>query len=382
MYALGVMAFVLFLSTRVGVPVLPELSVRLGAAPADVPLVVSAALATVVVAQFFTGGLADRYSRRSLVVTGAVLGAVTSLLTPLCAHWTQLLGLRVLGGLADAVSMPALLAITATLANDRPGRFFGILRAGDGFSFVVGPLLGGLLSLVSLQAPFVADGLLSLVAGGVAFALLREEKGGASAHSLSALRRLRAVFSDRSVYLYLLLGLSGFFGFGILSSFVPAAAQAGGLDAWRIGVILGAGALVFSMTAYVVGSLSDRLGRRGFVLASLAVIIAASAGLALSDRGFVPLLALYCLFCVGETAAYILSFSYAAEAFDHANMGTAMGAFDSALDLSLIAGPLVGIGVYQVGAAIAPVFLLAGLPALIAVPILVRWLPHRRLAVY
>ena len=45
MYGVGIMAFVLFLSTLVGVPVLPALSRELGADTTEISIVVSAALA-------------------------------------------------------------------------------------------------------------------------------------------------------------------------------------------------------------------------------------------------------------------------------------------------------------------------------------------------
>ncbi len=60
MYGVGIVAFILFLSTLIGVPVLPQLSKDLGAGAIAIPIVVSAALATVAIAQFFTGILADR----------------------------------------------------------------------------------------------------------------------------------------------------------------------------------------------------------------------------------------------------------------------------------------------------------------------------------
>ncbi|HIJ74022.1 MAG TPA: MFS transporter, partial [Candidatus Hydrogenedentes bacterium] len=64
MYSLGLMAFILFLSSTVGIPVLPRIAAELEADPTEIPIVVAAALATVVVAQLFTGFLADRYSRK------------------------------------------------------------------------------------------------------------------------------------------------------------------------------------------------------------------------------------------------------------------------------------------------------------------------------
>ncbi|MFC1522084.1 MFS transporter, partial [Elusimicrobiota bacterium] len=66
MYGIGMMAFILFLSTLVGVPVLPELSKELGADASEIPIVLSAALVTVVIFQFFSGFLADKYSRKKM----------------------------------------------------------------------------------------------------------------------------------------------------------------------------------------------------------------------------------------------------------------------------------------------------------------------------
>ena len=123
MYGVGLMAFIVFLSTLVSLPVLPRLSAELGAATHQIPLVISAALATVVVAQFFAGSLADRYSRQRLILIGTALGSLSSFLCLIASDWIHLLILRILGGVADAVSMPALLAITSTPWERRPWPF-------------------------------------------------------------------------------------------------------------------------------------------------------------------------------------------------------------------------------------------------------------------
>ena len=84
MYAIGVMAFIVFLSTLVSLPVLPRLSAELGAATHQIPIVISAALATVVIVQFFAGSLADRFSRQRLILIGTALGSVFFLLVLDC----------------------------------------------------------------------------------------------------------------------------------------------------------------------------------------------------------------------------------------------------------------------------------------------------------
>lgn len=365
MYAIGIMTFILFLSTLVGVPVLPQLSKTLGASTTEIPIVVSAALATVVIAQFFTGILADRYSKRGLILIGALIGSVSSLLCVVATHWIQLAILRMIGGIADAITMPALLSLTASLGTDQPGKFFGILRSSQGLSFVVGPALGSLFSVVSLRTPFLVDGLLSLLAFLATIALLKDTDKAKPEHDLSVFRGLRSTFSNKRVYLYLLMGISGLFSFGILYSFVPTKAQLIGMKAWQIGVILSGGALIFSVVSYTIGTLSDRFGRRLFVIVSQPIIVIAGTGLLFSNR-FATLLMFYGLFCIGETITYLLCFVYATEIFDPKYIGASMGAFDSVMDLSLFIAPLIAVLVYKSTGQIAPIFLIAAIPALLA----------------
>ncbi|MFC1953110.1 MFS transporter [Chloroflexota bacterium] len=295
MYGIGILAFFLFLSTLVGVPVLPALSMELGAASTKIPVVVSAALATVVIAQFFTGILADRYSKKTLVLTGALIGSISSLLCVVATHWVQLAVLRVIGGIADAIAMPALLVMTASLGEDQPGKFFGILRGSQGLSFAVGPALGSLFSLISLRTPFIADGLLSLVAFGAAFILLSDREKAVSEHDLSLFRGLKSTFSSNRVYLYLLMGISGFFAWSIQEGFIPTKSHLIGLEAWQIGLIITAGALVFSLVSFSIGSLSDRFGRKLFVVLSQVIMIGSIIGL-IYGNSFVTLLLFFSVF--------------------------------------------------------------------------------------
>lgn len=375
MYALGILAFILFLSTLVGVPVLPRLSQELGAGVTEIPIVVSAALVTVVIVQFFSGILADRYSKRVLILIGALIGSASSLLCVVATHWTHLLALRVIGGIADALAMPALLAITASLSAEQPGRFFGILRGSQGLSFVIAPALGSVFSLVSLRMPFLVDGILSLVAFLATFALLKDHEKVKAEHDLRLFRGLKSMFTDTRVYLYLLMGIAGLFSFGIFQSFVPTKSQILGLDAWQIGLILSSGALIFSFVSYGIGAVSDRFGRKRFVVAAQILIVIAGIGL-LRSHSFAGLLLFYGVFCLGESMTFLLSFVYATEIFDKRYLGTAMGAFDSLMDLSLFVGPLLAISIYKSTGRIPLVFVLAIIPAAVAFFATAVWLPQ------
>ena len=380
MYAIGLMAFVLFLSSLVSLPVLPRLSAELGADTHEIPIVVSAALATVVVAQFFAGSLADRFSRKRLILLGAFLGSVSSLLCVLVDSWVELLLLRVLGGVADAISMPALLAITSTLGKDTPGRFFGILRGSQGLSFVAGPAIGSALSLVSLRTPFLVDGIMSLVAFGAGFALIQGGERAASEHHLGVFRGVRVAFGEAKVFLYLLLGFAALFAFGILVAFVPTKGNMIGLQAWEIGLVLTSGSVAFSLSSYLCGVVSDRTGRRPVVVLSLAVMIGAVAGLVFA-REFWALLVFYTAFSLTEAIPYLLSFVYASEAFEKSYIGTAMGAFDSLMDLSLLIAPVLGISALGLTQDMTYPFLIAIIPAVVALACSIGWLRETRTSI-
>lgn len=365
MYAIGLMAFIIFLSTLVSLPVLPRLSTELGAETYQIPIVVSAALATVVVVQFFTGALADRCSRQRLILVGTALGSVSSLLCLIASDWGHLVVLRVLGGVADAISMPALLAITSTLGKDAPGRFFGILRSSQGLSYVVGPAIGAALSLTSLRAPFLVDGLLSLVAFCAAFYLIKGGERTLSEHNLGVFRSLGATFGNSHVFVYLLMGFAGLFAFGIFGVFVPTKGEVLGLDAWEIGLILTTGSFAFSVSSYFTGVISEKVGRKLYVLASLGLLILSGVGLVYADS-LSLLIGFYVLFCLTNAVPYLLSFVYASEAFDTSYIGAAMGAFDSLMDLSLLIAPLLGVAALGMTGEMAYPLLLAVLPAFLA----------------
>jgi len=365
MYAIGLMAFIIFLSTLVSLPVLPRLSTELGAETYQIPIVVSAALATVVVAQFFAGALADRFSRKRLILVGTALGSVSSLLCLIASDWVHLVGLRVLGGVADAISMPALLAITSTLGKDAPGRFFGILRSSQGLSFVVGPALGAALSLASLRAPFLVDGLLSLVAFCAAFYLIKGGERASSEHHLGVFRSLGATFGNSRVFVYLLMGFAGLFAFGIFGVFVPTKGEVLGFEAWEIGLILTTGSFAFSVSSYFTGVISEKVGRKLCVLASLGILVLSGVGLVYADS-LSLLIGFYVLFCLTNAVPYLLSFVYASEAFETSYIGAAMGAFDSLMDLSLLIAPLLGVAALGMTGEMAYPLLLAVLPAFLA----------------
>lgn len=130
-------------------------------------------------------------------------------------------------------------------------------------------------------------------------------------------------------------------------------------------MILTAGALAFSLSSFFTGAVSEKVGRKLSISVSLILLVFSGVGLIYADR-LLTLVGFYVLFCLAEAVPYLMSLVYASEAFDKSYVGAAMGAFDSLMDLSLLVAPLLGVAALGMTGEIAYPFLVAVIPAILA----------------
>lgn len=109
------------------------------------------------------GRLSDRYGRRPLLLL-SIFGTAISLALFAGAWSLPLLFLaRILDGITGGNMSVAQAVIADTTTGQERAKGFGMLGASFGFGFLIGPALGGLLSAISLTAPFwFAAGLASI----------------------------------------------------------------------------------------------------------------------------------------------------------------------------------------------------------------------------
>jgi EmrB/QacA subfamily drug resistance transporter len=139
-------SFVAFLDGAIVNVALPAIQHELGGGLAAQQWIVDAYLLTLGSFILIAGSLSDLLGRRKILTLGLIGFAIASVLCALAPNNTALIVFRGLQGIAGALLVPSSLAIIiSTFKGAAQGRAVGIWTAWTGISFIIGPLVGGIL---------------------------------------------------------------------------------------------------------------------------------------------------------------------------------------------------------------------------------------------
>ena len=340
-YVLGLIAFCVAVGFGVLVPVLPVFARSFGVDNFAVGAVVSAFAALRLVTSPFCGRMIDAFGERLVMAAGLLVVALSSGLAGISQSYGQLLLLRGVGGVGSAmftVSATTLL-LTSVDAGMR-GRASGFFQGGFLLGGMTGPAIGGLLSAISLTAPFFFYAGTLAVAGTVGLVLLRTRSERVDAPDLPVIP-FRTVLRDRRYQAACVTNLAqGWTSFGVRSTLVPVLVVEV-LDrptSWT-GIAFACAAVVQTIAVGPAGRFVDTVGRRPAMIAGGTL-----AGVAILAVPFAPDIGLLIVaLCVYGIAAAFLGTAPAATVGDAAGgrSGTAVAVFSMCSDVGAIVGPLV-----------------------------------------
>lgn len=195
-----------FVGFGIIIPVMPEIILETASSNAE--LHNGAILAIYSLVSFILspvwGGWSDRIGRRSIIIVGLIGFSISFLMFGLVAGNLLLMYIaRALGGLFSGAVTSVIVAyvadITTAETRTKGMAFVGI---SIGFGFMIGPAIGGMLSVVSLNTPFYVAAALSLITAVFAFMILKDT-GVRAAQDEPRVSRWKA-FEGVSKYLYVL----------------------------------------------------------------------------------------------------------------------------------------------------------------------------------
>jgi DHA1 family tetracycline resistance protein-like MFS transporter len=231
------------------------------------------------------GQLSDRFGRRPVLLMSLTGLGLDFLLMAFAPNlWWLLVGRLISGATSGAFSTAN--AYVADVARpDQRARLFGLVGSAFSFGFVAGPAIGGLLSDISLRAPFVAAALLTLANVLYGYFVIPESLPPEKRIQRFEARRANPVGSLTLLRSHHeLFGLAGIYFLNQLAQMVwPAifALYVGyryHLSPMATGLLLMASGLVGVFTQSVlVGPAVKRFGERGTLLVGLSAATAAFA---------------------------------------------------------------------------------------------------------
>lgn len=292
-WVLGFVSMLMDISSEMIHSLLPMFMVTtLGASALAVGLIEGLAESTALIVKVFSGTLSDYLGKRKgLAVTGYALGALSKPLFALGATLGVVLTARLIDRVGKGIRGAPRDALVADLAPPAlRGASFGLRQSLDTVGAFLGPLLAvGLMLLWAndFRAVFWVAAIPGLLAVLLLILGLREPEAAQAKPRVNPIRRenLRRL----SASYWWVVGLGAVFTLARFSeAFLVLRAQQGGVAIALVPLVMVAMNLIYSLTAYPFGKLSDRMSHRALLALGLIILIAADLVLASSDHwGFV-----------------------------------------------------------------------------------------------
>lgn len=288
-WVLGVVSLLMDVSSEMIHSLLPLFMVTtLGASTIAVGIVEGLAESLALVVKVFSGTLSDYWGRRKgLAVFGYALGALTKPLFAIAPGVGLVLTARLLDRIGKGIRGAPRDALVADIAPPQlRGAAFGLRQSLDTVGAFLGPLLA--VGLMLLWAnDFRAVFWVAVVPGLMAVALLlfgihepehRHASKGNTPIRWDALTRLPPPY-------WWVVGIGAIFTLARFSeAFLVLRAQHGGIPVALVPLVMVAMNLIYALSAYPFGKLSDRVSHMRLLTGGLLVLIAADIVLAVNDH--------------------------------------------------------------------------------------------------
>lgn len=359
-WVLSIISF--FVSIGFGIigPAIPLLAKQFGVGAFMAGLAISAFAAFRLLSALGCGALVGRLGERTVLATGLVIQATTSILAGLAPSFELLVTFRAIGGIGSAAfSISSMILLLRLAPQDKRGRAMGIYQGGGIMGSIAGPAIGGVLAEITPRLPLLVYGGFLLLAAAVGLAQLAPLATHESApieeslqvedveDNIAVLEPVAASDGRAQVplgpaYLACLLAnfASGWVFYGMRNSLLPLFINEdlNKSAAWT-GLAFFLAAIVQGLTLLRAGWVADIFGRRIALLLGLSIGLGSLLVIALPISALVFLLP---MMTFGIGAAFMAT-APAALLGDiaHGRGGKIIAIFSMMSDFGAIMGPVV-----------------------------------------
>jgi MFS family permease len=322
------------------------------------------------------GAWSDRFGRRKpFIQVGLILMGAATLAFILASRFSDLLILRALQGLGVALTVPASMALMATVTSkETRGGSMGIYSAMRMFGFAVGPLIGGyLFDSYGFNAAFFVGAAFIVLA--ILAVQIWVKDMVVAPHSVE-MRKTRMFDKELFSAGIIGAGIATFLmasDFSMISSLETQFNDRLDMTAFGFGVAFSVMMVTRLIFQVPLGRLSDNIGRKPLIIIGLILIAPATALLGYSNN-LVQLSTLRAVQGLTSAAIAAPAFAVAADLSKTGGEGRQMSVITMGFGLGIALGPLLtgGLAVYYFDLP----SLIGGVMSLLGAWIVFRYVPE------
>ena len=338
--SLGMVSLFTDLSSQMVYPLIPTFLAALGVSPAILGLIEGIAESTASLFRAVFGRLSDKMQKRKIfILLGYGLSALSRPFFYFASHWTTVMAIRFsdrIGKAARTPSRDALLSMS--IHPSIKGKAFGFHRAMDRIGAIGGPLLAMLVlyflrdtksELDALRITFLVSAIPGLIAL-IFIKFAREIKATVK----EATEKKKTAILNAPFILFLVA--NAFFALGNSSNaFLILKAQEVNIATYLIPTLWVVYNIVCTISSPLLGSLSDKIGRKPVILFSFIyyAVIYTLFGLASQAWMIWTLFAAYGIFYGLSNGVFR---AYVADIVEEENRGTAYGVLNTVIGVFLL----------------------------------------------
>jgi MFS family permease len=293
--------------------------------------------------QPFTGALSDRVGKRKLFIQlGLILMGIGTLCFVLAGRFTDLLVLRAIQGLGVSLTVPASMALMASASNPKTrGGSMGVYSTSRMTGFALGPLIGGYLyDRFGFDISFYTGAGLIAVALILVQIMVKEIAPQAPGRSTPRVRIIDRRLLSAGIFG---AGLASFMMAGAFSMMTPLEVQFNARlheTALEFGIAFSALMVSRLVIQIPVGRLSDRYGRKPFIIGGL-LLMALSTAVLGESGSTLQLIWLRVVQGVGAAGIAAPAFALAADLAKQGGEARQMSIITMGFGLGIATGPLI-----------------------------------------
>ena len=366
--------FAIFSSTMSKSPILPLFAESLMASEFEMQFigyVIAASTIPGILVSMIAGRLSDVYGRKKLILISTAIFASAPFFYLFATNIWILMVIRFYHGFSTAIFVPVAIAAIAESYPEKKGKYISSFSSITLVGRFLAPITGG--AILYITSYYYYGVYLGCACSGIMAFMLTlflyrtrrhhtEHVQVADKSSLTIkefLKGIKEVVNHKVILTTSIVQASQYFAYGIIEAFVILYADSLHFDAWIIGLLPAILILMLVVFNPLMGSFSDKVGRRSIIITGL--LLGGGVSLLIPFiTNYLWFILILCGFGIGMAMVISSTAAYVSDYSKRKDYGTAIGVLSTIMDIGQTIG-LILSGYVLIALSFGGVFSMVGI---------------------